>query len=331
YLHDGCVKCDEQASPVEPGHQFEWAWLLGRWALLTFRKDALAAARRLVEIGETYGVSAANHLVINGLDHDLKPYDRGFRLWPQTERIKAWIMMAELAVGKHDRNNALQKVADASTGLRAFMSDVPAGLWRDRMMPDGTTIEEPAPASSLYHITCAIEEMHRYLARSEECKPALFLDRDGVIIEDTGYVGDFRKIKLLDHIIETILYYREKVSYVFVVTNQSGIGRRYYDEDDYNLVRAKINALLKQAGVSVDDERACPYYEHSSNPLYRRDHDWRKPNPGMIFDLASEWNVKLDESYLIGDKQTDIEAANAAGVEAILLESQHLFEISNRR
>lgn len=326
YQHDWSVKLDETASPIEPGHQFEWAWLLGRWARLTLRKDALVAARRLVEIGETHGVSA-NRLAINGLDHDLKPMDLAFRLWPQTERIKAWIMMTELAVGKDDRAHALQKVAEASEGLRVFLSEVPAGLWRDRLSVDGTTIEEPAPASSLYHIACAISEMHRYLDRSNERRPALFLDRDGVIIEDTGYVGDYKTIKLKDGISETIRAFREKGFHVFVVTNQSGIGRGYYDEDDYNLVRAKIDALLQELGASLDDERACAYHPDNQNPVYLRDQDWRKPSPGMIFDLASEWNVKLEESYLIGDKQTDIEAANAAGVQAMLFERGNLFEI----
>lgn len=325
YQHDWSVKLDEQVSPIEPGHQFEWAWLLGRWARLSFRKDALVAARRLVEIGETHGVSA-NHLAINGLDHDLKPCDRAFRLWPQTERIKAWIMMAELAVGKDDRAHALQKVAEASEGLRVFLSDVPAGLWRDRLTADGATIEEPAPASSLYHITCAIAEMHRYLDRSHERRPALFLDRDGVIIEDTGYVGDYKKITLKDGIAETIRAFREKGFHVFVVTNQSGIGRGYYDEDDYNLVRAKIDVLLKELGASLDDERACAYHPDNQNPLYLRDYDWRKPHPGMIFDLASEWNVDLENSYLIGDKQTDIEAAKAAGVRGYLFKDGNLSE-----
>lgn len=329
YQHDWSVKLDEQASPIEPGHQFEWAWLLGRWARLSFRKDALVAARRLVEIGETHGVSA-NHLAINGLDHDLKPFDLAFRLWPQTERIKAWIMMAELAVGKDDRAHALQKVAEASEGLRVFLSEVPAGLWRDRLTADGATIEEPAPASSLYHITCAIVEMHRYLDRSDERRPALFLDRDGVIIEDTGYVGDYTTITLKDGISETVRAFREKGFHVFVVTNQSGIGRGYYDEDDYNLVRAKIDVLLRNLGTSLDDERACAYHSDNKNPRYLRDQDWRKPHPGMIFDLASEWNVDLENSYLIGDKQTDIEAAKAAGVEALLFESGNLFEMVKR-
>lgn len=325
YQHDWSVKFDEQASPVEPGHQFEWAWLLGRWGRLTLRKDALVAARRLVEIGETCGVNA-NRLVINGLDHDLKPCDVAFRLWPQTERIKAWVMMAELAVGKDDRNHALQKIAEATEGLSAFLSEVPAGLWCDRLSADGTPIDEPAPASSLYHITCAIAEMHRCLDRADECRPALFLDRDGVIVEDSGYVGDFKTIRLLDGVAEAIRFFRDNGYYVFVVTNQSGIGRNYYDEDDYNLVRAEIARSLALQNSFVDDERACPYYELSKNPRYLRGKDWRKPHSGMIVDLVTEWNVDVQKSCLIGDKESDIEAARAAKVQGYLFEGGSLHE-----
>lgn len=329
YQHDWSVKFDEQASPVEPGHQFEWAWLLGRWGRLTLRKDALVAARRLIEIGETCGVSA-NRLVINGLDHDLKPCDVAFRLWPQTERIKAWIMMAELAVGKEDRNHALQKIAEAAEGLSVFLSEVPDGLWRDRLSADGATIDEPAAASSLYHITCAIAEMHRYLDRVDECRPALFLDRDGVIVEDSGYVGDFKTIRLLDGVGDAIRFFRDKGYYVFVVTNQSGIGRYYYDEDDYNLVRAEIARLLALQGCFIDDERACPYYELSKNPRYRRGDEWRKPNSGMIVDLVTEWNVDVKNSCLIGDRESDIEAARVAKIQGYLFKGGCLYEFAKK-
>lgn len=325
YDHAWTVTADELGAPVEPGHQFEWAWLLARWGRLTGRKEALVAARRLVEIGETYGVEEEMGLVINGLNHDLSPHDSAFRLWPQTERIKAWLMMAELAMGPTDRNFAMEKVAKAAEGLMVFLSEIPAGLWRDRLSFDGSTIEDDSPASSLYHIVCAIEEMHSFL-RPRAPSPALFLDRDGVIIEDTGYVGSYDGIRLVDGIVDTIRHFRDQGYHIFVVTNQSGVGRGYYDEDDYNLVRAKIVSDLKAQNVSLDDERASPYYLKSKKIEYRRDSEWRKPSPGMILDIAAEWNVDKKNSLLIGDKPTDIEAANAAGLTGVLFNGGNLFE-----
>ncbi len=326
FRDDWSVKRDEPAAPVEPGHQFEWAWLLARWGRMRGRKEALVAARRLVEIGESFGIDERTGLVRNGLDHDLKPLDNAFRLWPQTERLKAWLLMAELTCGASDRQYALEKAAKSADALMVFLSGVEPGLWVDRLSAAGEAIDEPAPASSLYHIVCAIEEMHRVLSRPVSARPALFLDRDGVIIEDTGYVGDFRNIRLLDGAVETIGHFRDKGFHILVVTNQSGIGRGYYDEDDYNLVRARIGRELGAAGLRIDDERSAPYHEGAADARYRRDPDWRKPEPGMILDLVDEWNVDVENSLMIGDKTTDMQAAAAARLRGLLFPGGNLFD-----
>lgn len=323
---DWSVKQDEKAAPVEPGHQFEWGWLLGRWGRLALRKDALVAAKRLVEIGEGAGIASETCLAINGLNHDLTVSDGAYRLWPQTERIKAWVMMAELAVGRSDREYALDKVAEAARGLNVFLSEVPSGIWRDRLTQTMETVREPAPASSLYHITCAIEEMHRYLYRSAEPRPALFLDRDGVIIEDSGYVGDFRGVRLLEGVADVVKTFRARGGYVFVVTNQSGIGRGYYDEFDYNLVRAKISFMLGEQGAILDDERASPYFRDAEDARYLKGGDWRKPGSGMISSILDEWNIDMKKSYLVGDKESDIKAANDAGILGILFDGGNIEE-----
>lgn len=323
---DWSVKHDEEQAPVEPGHQFEWGWLLGRWGRLALRKDALVAAKRLVEIGEGAGISSETRLAINGLNHDLTVSDAAYRLWPQAERIKAWIMMAELAVGRTDREYALDKVAEAARGLSVFLSEVPSGVWRDRLTPAMETVREPAPASSLYHITCAIEDMHRYLYRSAEPRPALFLDRDGVIIEDSGYVGDFRCVRLLDGVADVVRTFRARGGHVFVVTNQSGIGRGFYDEADYALVRARTACLLGELGAIIDDERASPYFGKAEDDRYLRDTSWRKPDAGMLNDLLDEWPVDLAASHLVGDKASDMEAASKAGIKGHLFEGGNLWD-----
>jgi mannose-6-phosphate isomerase len=135
---------------VEPGHQFEWAWLLLRWAALAQRPDAAAAARRLIAIGEGPGVDPERGVAMNQLLDDMNVHDAQARLWPQTERIKAHVLAG--APGR--------AVAGVEGLLKYF--DVPTpGLWRDRMNPDGGFVEEPAPASSFYHIVCAILYLDR--------------------------------------------------------------------------------------------------------------------------------------------------------------------------
>ena len=135
---------------VEPGHQFEWAWLLKRWGDKRDHPGAKAAARRLFEIGVTHGVDRRG-VAFNALDEHLAPLDPVARLWPQTERIKAVLSLA-------GEDRAAQ-VAAACAGLQRYTDVMPPGLWRDRLKPDGAFVEEPAPASSFYHIVCALDEL----------------------------------------------------------------------------------------------------------------------------------------------------------------------------
>ena len=142
---------------VEPGHQFEWAWLLLRWDV----ERAGEAAARLIEIGEAYGVDPSRGVAFNGLWDDLTAKDEIARLWPQTERLKANVSAAVML----NDPAGWQRAAEAVSGLEAYLNTPVAGLWRDRMNPDGSFIEEPAPASSFYHIVCAIDVLDRDLKR----------------------------------------------------------------------------------------------------------------------------------------------------------------------
>lgn len=144
---------------VEPGHQFEWAWLLIRWGRARGEPRAIAAARRLVAIAETYGVDAARGVAIGELWDDLTVRSAATRVWPQTERIKAWLAMAEIAEDDAARATAFERVAAAARGLRSFLDPAVPGLWHERMAADGTFVDEPVPASSLYHVACALDEM----------------------------------------------------------------------------------------------------------------------------------------------------------------------------
>jgi mannose-6-phosphate isomerase len=142
---------------VEPGHQFEWAWLLLRWAKIAGRPDARKAARRMIDIGEGPGVDPKRGVAMNQLLDDMSVHDDAARLWPQTERIKAFAQLARNSGAAADWDGAVRGVR----GLEKYF-DVPTpGLWRDRYLADGRFVDEPVPASSFYHIVCAILELDR--------------------------------------------------------------------------------------------------------------------------------------------------------------------------
>jgi len=147
----------------EPGHQFEWGWLLLRWGKLAGRADATTAALRMIDAGETHGINLENGVAINALLDDFSIDDPNARLWPQTERIKAAVLAAEIT--GDDKYWAM--AAAGAEGLMAYLRTPVPGLWRDKMQPNGDFIDEPAPASSFYHIVCAIVEFDRAVSLAQ--------------------------------------------------------------------------------------------------------------------------------------------------------------------
>ncbi|WP_137130549.1 AGE family epimerase/isomerase [Rhizobium sp. FY34] len=149
---------------MEPGHQFEWAWLLARWAERRANPQALEKARRLFAIGEDHGICPQRRVAVMALLDDFSVHDPLARLWPQTEWLKSAVRLAALSTGE-ERNHYLASALVAADALGQFMNVTVAGLWRDKLSADGRFVEEPAPASSFYHILCAIYEVEDCLAR----------------------------------------------------------------------------------------------------------------------------------------------------------------------
>ena len=148
---------DNGPAAIEPGHQFEWTWLLVNWENIGGgRCDDIY--RRFYEIGETHGVCPKRNVAIDALKKDLSWAGPQARLWPQTERLKSSLALAGRAQGD-ERDRLLANASDAAHALYGYFDGLKPGLWRDKLRGDGTFIDEAAPASSFYHIVCAISEL----------------------------------------------------------------------------------------------------------------------------------------------------------------------------
>jgi D,D-heptose 1,7-bisphosphate phosphatase len=154
-------------------------------------------------------------------------------------------------------------------------------------------------------------------------RPALFLDRDGVINVDHGWTGTRDRFEWVPGARQAIRAAADAGMHVFIVTNQSGIARGYYSEDDFHALTRWMIDGIRGCGGTIDDFRHCPFHPDATVEAYRRTSDRRKPAPGMIVDLLRAWQLDPAICVLIGDQPSDLAAAAAAGV------AGHLFPGGN--
>jgi D-glycero-D-manno-heptose 1,7-bisphosphate phosphatase len=145
-------------------------------------------------------------------------------------------------------------------------------------------------------------------------RPALFLDRDGVVVVDTNYLGRVEDLRMIAGSAAAIARCNALGVPVVLVTNQSGIARGYYNWNGFQAVQAALSAELAQAGGHLDAVLACAYHKDGRGPMRIADHPWRKPNPGMIVTAAVRMNLDLSRSWIIGDQMHDITTGRAAGL-----------------
>ncbi|TWJ19441.1 D-glycero-beta-D-manno-heptose 1,7-bisphosphate 7-phosphatase [Geobacter argillaceus] len=155
--------------------------------------------------------------------------------------------------------------------------------------------------------------------RGEDLRRAVFLDRDGTINEERVYLHRVEEFAFIPGVPEVIRDLRRSGFLVIVVTNQSGIGRGYYDEAALARLHAHMDSELARVGAAIDAYYFCPHHPEHGVGDYRRECDCRKPLPGMLLTAAREWHVDLGASYLVGDKLADVEAALAAGCRPVLV------------
>ena len=145
-------------------------------------------------------------------------------------------------------------------------------------------------------------------------RPAAFLDRDGIVNHDTGYVWHKDNYQWMEGIDAAIKRLNDLGYFVFIVTNQAGVSRDLYDTADIESLHAYINETLMRQGAHIDAFYYCPYHPDFGGDRYEEFSDWRKPKPGMLLQAMQEWPVDLSRSFMIGDKETDMQAGAAAGV-----------------
>lgn len=145
-------------------------------------------------------------------------------------------------------------------------------------------------------------------------RPAVFLDRDGTLIEDADYLSDPGGVVLIAGAVEALARLRAAGFALVVVTNQSGIARGLFTEADYRRVSARLDELLAEGGVSLDASVHCPHHPSHSGPC-----GCRKPASGMLVSAAGALGLDLSRSWIVGDKVTDLEAGAAVGAEGILV------------
>jgi D-glycero-D-manno-heptose 1,7-bisphosphate phosphatase len=145
-------------------------------------------------------------------------------------------------------------------------------------------------------------------------RPAVFLDRDGTLNLDKGYVHCIEDWEWIPGAIDALVALRKAGFLVIVVTNQAGIARGYYGEGEVNNLHEKINQELQQHGGQIDGFYHCPHH-----PEFSAACECRKPKPGLIHEACRDFSIDLSRSWLVGDKASDIQAGLAAGVKSILV------------
>ena len=155
-------------------------------------------------------------------------------------------------------------------------------------------------------------------------KRALFLDRDGIINIDFGYVHQVKDFEFVDGIFDLCRYASDMGFEIVVITNQAGIARGYYNVDDFNKLTSWMKEQFLKEDITIKDVYFCPHHPEKGVNEYVVACKCRKPEPGMILKAAKEHNIDIKHSVFIGDKMSDMDAAEAAGIHnRVLVESKY--------
>ncbi|MEW5802159.1 MAG: HAD family hydrolase [bacterium] len=156
------------------------------------------------------------------------------------------------------------------------------------------------------------------MEKEERCR-AIFMDRDGTISEEVGYVNHLSRFRLLPRTAEAVKLINQSGFKAIVVTNQSGVARGYFPEGLVREIHTKMQMLLSQQGAHVDRIYYCPHHPDVGTANYRMNCDCRKPKIGMLKKAVRDLKVDLSQSYIIGDKHTEVVTGHRAGIKSVLV------------
>jgi D-glycero-D-manno-heptose 1,7-bisphosphate phosphatase len=154
-------------------------------------------------------------------------------------------------------------------------------------------------------------------------REAVFLDRDGTLIEEVNYLASPEQVRLLPGAAQAVRRLNDAGVLVVVVTNQAGVARGYFPESRVTEVHERLSLLLGEHGAKIDAFYHCPHHPTEGVGVYRVACDCRKPKPGLLLTAAREWDIDLARSWMIGDKPSDAEAGAAAGCRTLLVRTGH--------
>ncbi|HJO93299.1 MAG TPA: HAD family hydrolase [Victivallales bacterium] len=155
---------------------------------------------------------------------------------------------------------------------------------------------------------------------------ACFLDRDGVLIEEVNYLSYPSQILIFENSYKALKLLRDNDYKIIVITNQAGVARGYFKETDITVIHKEIDRFLSLKKLSIDKYYYCPHHPEGTVPEYSFECACRKPAPGLIFQAVKDFDIDLGESFLIGDKMSDINSAKNAGCFSILVKTGHGLE-----
>jgi D-glycero-D-manno-heptose 1,7-bisphosphate phosphatase len=216
----------------------------------------------------------------------------------------------------HNRIDRLQSIRP---GLQLLSGDKPAAqhqahLTAVAVLAFGHPSHQSGPVSS-----CDSASSENALGGGPSRRPAVFLDRDGTLNHDIGYVHRIADFRWFPGAVNAIRRLNESGYYVFIVTNQSGVARGIYDETAIHDLHRWMGEELRAVGAHIDDIRYCPHHPRGSIAAYRVACSCRKPAAGMLLDLMSVWPVIREASIMIGDKESDAAAGRAAGIASAIV------------
>ena len=152
-------------------------------------------------------------------------------------------------------------------------------------------------------------------------KRAVFIDRDGTLSEEVGYINHVSRFQLFPYAAEAIKELNQHNWLAIVVTNQAGVARGYFSEDMIQAVHKKMTEDLSASGAKLDAVYYCAHHPTVGEPPYRVDCDCRKPRPGLVQRAAADLNVDLANSWMIGDRYSDVQLAHNAGLKSMFVMS----------